>query len=404
PRVENLYTDPRSRVIIEDAKTYFATSGKKYDVIVSEPSNPWVSGVSGLFSTEFYHDVKRYLKPNGVLVQWVQVYEISPELVATVYLALRENFADIHLYQIAGSDIAIVASMEELKADYSAPFKHAALRNELEEININQPTDLEFRKLAGKTEQDIIFGSLAKNPNSDYFPVLDIGAAKARFKKSDAGSLYMFYRADTLKRLADEKNQLPGEVTEAPRIKASILRNEKKQFHQKFKHYIASDSVPLITSTLAEGTAKKLFEILAYCNSNQEGKSVEEVSNQLINFVQWSYPYSTREELSQLFDSVSACESLLNESGVLWLGAHRAWLDGDIPRVKKLTKKYLDNLRVIETTADKRLLIFNLASHMLSGSHADVKSYYGKVTPAISKDLEIRGLLNLVDSTLVEKE
>ena len=54
PRVESVFSDPRSRIRIDDAKTFFSTYNKQYDLIVSEPSNPWVSGVAGLFSTEFY--------------------------------------------------------------------------------------------------------------------------------------------------------------------------------------------------------------------------------------------------------------------------------------------------------------------------------------------------------------
>ena len=50
PRVELAYSDPRSNIYIDDAKTFFVKQKKKYDMIISEPSNPWVSGVAGLFS------------------------------------------------------------------------------------------------------------------------------------------------------------------------------------------------------------------------------------------------------------------------------------------------------------------------------------------------------------------
>jgi predicted membrane-bound spermidine synthase len=404
PSVENLYTDPRSRVIIEDAKTYFATSGQKYDVIVSEPSNPWVSGISGLFSTEFYHEIKRYMKPNGVFVQWVQIYEISPELVATVYLALRENFTGSHLYQIASSDIAIVASMDKLKADYSAPFKHEGFQKQLDEIDVKKPLDLAFRKLAGIGEQDIIFNSLAENPNSDFFPVLDIGAAKERFKKTKAKSIHTLYSAVTLKRIVDGASQLPGEVTETSGIKATQLRNEKKQFHQKLSQYIESDAAPLVTTTIAEGAAKKLFEVLSYCKLNEDKGPVDEVSHQLETLVQLSYPYSTHEELTRLFGYLSGCEQLLNEDGALWLSAHRAWHEDDMLRVQELTRQYLDRLDVIETSADSQLLKFSLASQLLNGTRLNIENYYGKVAPQFTDDLELRGLLNLVDATILDKQ
>jgi spermidine synthase len=51
-RVERVYKDPRSHIHIEDAKTFFYNRKEKYDLIVSEPSNPWVSGVSGRFSND----------------------------------------------------------------------------------------------------------------------------------------------------------------------------------------------------------------------------------------------------------------------------------------------------------------------------------------------------------------
>lgn len=75
PRVERTFRDPRSHIHFEDAKTFFAVNHKKYDLIISEPSNPWVSGVSTLFSEEFYRQITRYLEPDGLLVQWVQIYE-----------------------------------------------------------------------------------------------------------------------------------------------------------------------------------------------------------------------------------------------------------------------------------------------------------------------------------------
>src|SRR5712692_9206360 len=68
PRNELAYVDPRSRIVIDDAKTYFSTRQEKYDLILSEPSNPWVSGVAGLFSVEFYQHLRRYLAPGGVFV------------------------------------------------------------------------------------------------------------------------------------------------------------------------------------------------------------------------------------------------------------------------------------------------------------------------------------------------
>ena len=67
-RVNRAFEDPRSRIRIEDAKAFFAQRRQQYDVIVSEPSNPSVSGVAGLFSTEFYGRVRAHIADDGILV------------------------------------------------------------------------------------------------------------------------------------------------------------------------------------------------------------------------------------------------------------------------------------------------------------------------------------------------
>ena len=94
--VERAYNDPRSHIIIDDAKSYFSGRQAKYDIIVSEPSNPWISGIGALFAREFYEFVPCHLKPNGLFVQWVQLYEIDDALVASIINALTPAFADYH--------------------------------------------------------------------------------------------------------------------------------------------------------------------------------------------------------------------------------------------------------------------------------------------------------------------
>src|SRR6266850_1954034 len=112
PRIERAYSDPRSKMYFEDAKSYFARHGKRYDVIMSEPSNVWVSGVAGLFTTEFYRDTKRYLAPGGLFVQWVHAYDLNDRLLGSVVSALGENFADYEIYETNPGDLIVVAVAE----------------------------------------------------------------------------------------------------------------------------------------------------------------------------------------------------------------------------------------------------------------------------------------------------
>ncbi|MDH5639369.1 MAG: spermidine synthase, partial [Nitrospinota bacterium] len=109
-RVAKVFSDPKSKIYIDDAKSFFASSPKQYDLIIAEPSNPWVAGVAGLFSTEFYALARKSLADNGILVQWIQLYEIEPELVAGIMKALSANFEDYTLFQASSGDLIVVAS------------------------------------------------------------------------------------------------------------------------------------------------------------------------------------------------------------------------------------------------------------------------------------------------------
>ena len=128
PRNERVYADPRSRIVIEDAKGFFAAHRAKYDIIVSEPSNPWVSGVAGLFSAEFYAMIKRHLNEGGVMAQWLHLYELAPELVVSVIKAMGSQFGGYAVYAVGPSDIVVRVLHEDARLqtldEYLSELKH----------------------------------------------------------------------------------------------------------------------------------------------------------------------------------------------------------------------------------------------------------------------------------------
>ena len=112
PRTARAYDDPRSRIVLDDAKSYFARAARRFDVIVSEPSNPWVSGTSSLFTAEFYAHVARTLTPGGVFAQWIHTYEFDSALLASVLKALQSQFDDYVIYETDAGDLVIVATVD----------------------------------------------------------------------------------------------------------------------------------------------------------------------------------------------------------------------------------------------------------------------------------------------------
>jgi predicted membrane-bound spermidine synthase len=187
PRVIRPYRDPRSNIVIEDAKSFFARHGKRYDVIISEPSNPWVNGVASLFTTEFYRDVKRYLAPGGLLVQWLQLYEFNDQLLGSILAALGENFSDYEIYEINGADIVVVSVAEgSVPRPGPLPAKETVFLEQLERLGFRRAEELAALSIGTKRDIAPLFRLLAAPPNSDYRPIVQLEAGRTRFTGSAA--------------------------------------------------------------------------------------------------------------------------------------------------------------------------------------------------------------------------
>ena len=179
--------DARSRIHYDDAKSYFSAQPVRYDVIVSEPSNPWVSGVAGLFSYEFYRDVRRYLRDGGLFVQWVNLYEMAPLLLATVVVALDANFEDYEFWLANDSDLLIVAAHNgKVPRAAAAAFENAELAGELARLGVRNLDDLHLHRLGGRGALGPYFAAFGAPPNSDFFPILELQAPLARHMRSSA--------------------------------------------------------------------------------------------------------------------------------------------------------------------------------------------------------------------------
>jgi spermidine synthase len=187
PRNSGAFADPRGAIHIDDAKSFFSTANRRYDIIVSEPSNPWVSGVSGLFTREFYRRIRGHLQPDGLLVQWMQLYEIDASLLATVLRALGEEFPHYAVYAASDHDLLVVAGERALPpAAQAAVFESPGLAKELWTVHAFSAGDFDARYIGSRATLEPLVASYAMPANSDYAPVLDLNAARHRFTQKSA--------------------------------------------------------------------------------------------------------------------------------------------------------------------------------------------------------------------------
>jgi len=186
PRNSSAFADPRGTIHIDDAKTFFSTHNRRYDIVISEPSNPWVSGVASLFTTEFYRRIRTHLNPGGMLVQWFQLYEIDPSLLASVMLSLGSEFQHYAVYAPSDHDLLIVASQTPLPRVDARVFEQPGVAKELWRIGVLSAGDLDARYIGRRATLEPLFASYGIAANSDYYPVLDLNAARHRFIEKSA--------------------------------------------------------------------------------------------------------------------------------------------------------------------------------------------------------------------------
>jgi tetratricopeptide (TPR) repeat protein len=110
----NALADPRTHLIIGDGRSHLALSNQNYDVIVSEPSNPWIAGVSSLFTKEFFESAKARLTPGGIICQWANAYNVSQEDLKSIIATFRSAFPDGSVWLVGGDDVLLLATQDPL--------------------------------------------------------------------------------------------------------------------------------------------------------------------------------------------------------------------------------------------------------------------------------------------------
>ena len=253
-RVSRAYDDPRSILHIDDARTYFSTGRKQYDVIVSEPSNPWVSGVSALFTHQFYRFLGGHLNDEGILIQWLQSYELSDDLLATMLVALQQEFPYIDVYLTNSSDLLFVSSRSPLPALDMRKLADPALAAELARVGLAGEGDYLVRRLGS---QDMLKGLAALSgaqAHSDFLPVVSLKAPKSRFMGQSAVRLHELAGVGMpLLELTDGRRAVPSTLPVQGRmesrgaelhwlgkgVRASMLEGEDRILQQLDKPLLA---------------------------------------------------------------------------------------------------------------------------------------------------------------------
>ena len=193
-RVVRAYQDPRSVVHFDDARTYFSAGRRQYDVIISEPSNPWVSGVASLFTSEFYGFIRSHLSDGGIAIQWLQTYEINDPLLYTMVAALVEQFPYVNAYTTNGGDLLFAVSASPIPPLDIGRLAHEPLASELARVGLGSEADFKVRWLGDRDMLRALVSLYGAAPHSDYHPTVALNAPRSRFVGDSVMSLVTLAR------------------------------------------------------------------------------------------------------------------------------------------------------------------------------------------------------------------
>lgn len=188
---ENCLRDKRLKLIIEDAQSYLKLTDQKFDVIISEPSNPWIAGIGNLFSKEYFERCKENLNPGGIMCQWFHIYEMDDEVLQLVISTFNSVFPFVQTWGGNQGDVILIGSNKDIKPNFNLilkKFNSPDVKSNLQKIGIENPFTLLTTQILSPEGTFSITND--KLINSEKKPALEFLAPVAFYKGNTSSLIY----------------------------------------------------------------------------------------------------------------------------------------------------------------------------------------------------------------------
>ena len=251
----NALDDPRVEVTFNDARNVLEFSSDSYDVIVSQPSNPWMTVAANLFTEEFFELAKRRVRPGGVFCQWVQNYYLPTEDMKSIVAAFRSSFRYVMLFEtISGVDNLLIGSDDPLELDWpvlGGRMSELTVAMDLKRINVENPIHVLSLFRMGPEEIDTFVADAARNTDDNARVEYSAPRSLGKDTTGDNVALLRSFRADPL-RYVEPK---PGSEAEANQFRINLAytwlqRQEPDLARQEIGKIQASDDTEGIEQLL----------------------------------------------------------------------------------------------------------------------------------------------------------
>src|SRR3989475_3914729 len=191
------YASSKLHMIFNDARNYMNVTRKQYDLIISEPSNPWIAGVASLFTAEFYDRAAQVLKPDGIFAQWIQLYELDPQDLRMILYEVQRKFPEVSVW-VTDSDLILIGSRQPQKLDTGRIARivnsdPTMIHDFRDFLHSEQPEGL-LAYYVMSTDAIRKFASKARR-NTDDHPLLEFHAPRQLFSDTRDLNIDLLYEA-----------------------------------------------------------------------------------------------------------------------------------------------------------------------------------------------------------------
>ena len=205
--------NPKVHIAIGDARETLLTSHDTYDIIASEPSNPYRAGVASLYTREYYQAIRDRLSQDGIFLQWLQAYDVDSQTIRTVYATLGSVFPEVETWELEVNDLLLVASRKKINHDI------AQVRERLKQEPFRSAFASAWRAVdaEGVFAHFVARGSLARaitfvdkdQLNTDDLNIIEFGFARSTKATGEAQTM----RAEEIREVARTRGEnRPAEI------------------------------------------------------------------------------------------------------------------------------------------------------------------------------------------------
>ena len=179
----DVHNDRRTKIHVTDGRNFLLATDQKFDVIISEPSNPWMAGIANLFTKEFYELAKSRLAKDGVMCQWLQVYRIFPGDIKLILKTYHAVFPYVTVWASIPGDLLLIGTDKPQNWDHAALARRMAdpqIAESLRQVKITHPELFWELFLFGTDEVERVTADVPE-AHKDDLPMIEFNAPKALY-------------------------------------------------------------------------------------------------------------------------------------------------------------------------------------------------------------------------------